>query len=241
LSGSIALHGGGEFLPGDEPFLTALLAAAPRSSDATEIRVAIVPTAAARGRPDLVVSMARAAFEQVASAAGIAVRIEAVPILGAASAGERALIERLDTADVIHLPGGDPDLIPTVFAGTPAERSLREAHARGAVLAGASAGAMALATWTWTPTGAIRGLALVENLIVAPHVGDEAAADRWLERVGESGVPADVAVLGLAERTGVLGHGRSWQVVGPGAAWWRPPGATAWHVARTGRELELGG
>ena len=52
MSGPVALHGGGEFLAGDEPFLAALLdAAAPAAGGDRPIRVAVVPTAAARGRP----------------------------------------------------------------------------------------------------------------------------------------------------------------------------------------------
>ena len=51
MSGPVALHGGGEFLPGDEPVLLALLELAPRPDGA--VRIAVVPTAAARGRPDI--------------------------------------------------------------------------------------------------------------------------------------------------------------------------------------------
>ena len=54
VPGPVALHGGGEFEPGDEPFLDALLtAAAPLVGDGEPIRVAVVPTAASLGRPDL--------------------------------------------------------------------------------------------------------------------------------------------------------------------------------------------
>ena len=67
----------------------------------------------------------------------------------AADAGSRP---SWPAADVIHFPGGDPDLIPTLMPGT---RGLGRDHATrtlaGAVLAGASAGAMALGPWTWTP------------------------------------------------------------------------------------------
>ena len=97
MSGPIGLHGGGEYLPGDERFLDALLEAAvagvrrrdearpafePRNKDddveghavqlpgrspdaaggtvsGREIRIVIVPTAAARGRPDVAAARAR--------------------------------------------------------------------------------------------------------------------------------------------------------------------------------------
>jgi hypothetical protein len=52
MSGPVALHGGAEFLAGDEPFLAALLElAAARVGGSRSILVAVVPTAAARGLP----------------------------------------------------------------------------------------------------------------------------------------------------------------------------------------------
>ena len=157
MSGPVALHGGGEFQPGDEPFLQRLLGLAREGSGRAAdgpLKVAIVPTAAARGRPDLVGAHGTAAFERVAgraSAGADAVTIDVVPVLDAASASDAGLAARLEAADVIHLPGGDPDLIPSILAGTAAWDAIVAAHRRGAVLAGASAGAMALAGWTWTP------------------------------------------------------------------------------------------
>ncbi|MDQ2966403.1 MAG: hypothetical protein M3R57_11200, partial [Chloroflexota bacterium] len=58
--GRIALHGGGEFEAGDEPFLDAILAAALPSAAARAqggpesdgaVRIVVVPAAAARERP----------------------------------------------------------------------------------------------------------------------------------------------------------------------------------------------
>ena len=70
VSGPIALHGGGEFLAGDEEFLAALLARAiQRAERGRPIRVAVVPTAAARGRPDLAGRNGVEAFERVGAEA----------------------------------------------------------------------------------------------------------------------------------------------------------------------------
>ena len=97
MSGPIALHGGGEFQPGDEPFLRRLLevalASRGRARPADPLRIAIVPTAAARGRPDLVGAHGTAAFERVAASRGVAGRldpdpVEVVEVLDAASAAD---------------------------------------------------------------------------------------------------------------------------------------------------------
>lgn len=245
MSGPIALHGGGEFLPGDEPFLAALLdLAARRVRGDRPIRVTVVPTAAARGRPDLAAANGVGAFERVAAAAGLDIRAVAIPIVDEASAADAALAARLAEADLIHLPGGDPDLIPTILGGSRAWAAIGTAYGSGAVLAGASAGAMALANWTWTPRGGIVGLGVVPGLVVVPHA-DAAAWSSALERFGGD-APPGLGALGLEERTGVIsadpddgaGHRAiEWRVVGPGEARWLPAQGGETIVRRSGQSL----
>jgi cyanophycinase-like exopeptidase len=246
MSGAVALHGGGEFLPGDEPFLAALLdVATSRIGDGRPIRIAVVPTAAARGRPESAAMHGVAAFERVAASSGREILAEAVAVVDAASAADAGLSDRLAHADVIHLPGGDPDLVATVLAGSAAWTAIERARAAGAILAGASAGAMALATWTWTPTGGMPGLGVVPGLLVVPH----ADPDRWadvLERFGAA-VPGGLGAMGLAEQTGVLAEEVSdgggpirWRVVGPGEVRWLPRRDGPTLVARSGDTFETG-
>jgi cyanophycinase-like exopeptidase len=221
----VALHGGGEFLAGDEPFLDALLRMTPIDR---AIRVAVVPTAAARGRPDLASANGVAAFRRIAAGAGYPVVAEVVRVVDAASADEPSLAEQLAAATLIYLPGGDPDLIPTLFPGSAAWMAIERARAGGAVLAGASAGAMALAAWTWTSGGGIPGLGVVPGIGVAPH----ADASSWEQAVARYGaaVPPDLGLVGLAERTGVIvpaGEGALWQVVGEGEVRWLTAAARA--------------
>ena len=219
MSGPVALHGGGEFLPGDEPFLRTILELAPRADGV--VRVAVVPTAAARGRPDLAAANGVAAFRRVATEAGIAVVIEAVRVVDRASAADPALAEALAASTLIHLPGGDPDIIPALFPETAAWAAIERASAAGTVLAGASAGAMALAEWTWTRDGGVKGLGVVPGIGVAPHA-DAGSWERAIARYA-AGVPPDLGFIGLAERTAVIVPGRPggpWRVVGEGEVRW---------------------
>jgi cyanophycinase-like exopeptidase len=249
--GPIGLHGGGEFLPGDEPFLRALLeaAAAPaeeraracgRAGPDEPIRVAIVPTAAARQRPDLAAANGVGALERLLPEIGRPLRAESVAVIDAASAGDPTNAERLAAADLIHFPGGDPAVIPTVLPGTLAWSAILAARARGAVLAGASAGAMALAPWTWTPTGGLAGLDLVPGLVVMPHA-DEAQWARFAGQFPEARA-AGLGILGLGERTGVLSEpadpDSAWRVVGPGEVRWLDREGT-FSIVRTGERLRL--
>jgi cyanophycinase-like exopeptidase len=253
--GPVALHGGGEFLPGDEPFLAALLRSAVVSARAgpsddgedprdAPIRVAIVPTAAARGRPALAAATGERAFRRVALEIGLAVQVDAVLVVDGVSAASADEAGRLAIADLIYLPGGDPDVIPALLPDSRALRSIEAARGRGAVVAGASAGAMALAAWTWTPAGGTAGLGLVPGMVVVPHF-DPRSAGTFGDRLA-AGRPAGLGVLGLAERTGVVSPaagagetGGAWAVHGRGLVHWYPPGSAEPVVGRDGDEIVL--
>lgn len=228
MTGVVALHGGGEFLDGDEPFLDTLVASVPARAGA--LRVVVVPTAAARGRPDLAAAHGVAALERAGARAGRRIEAEPILVVDAASAAAPDLSDRLARADLIHLPGGDPDVIPALYPDSRAWAAIREALANGAVLAGASAGAMALGSAVWTPGGVVTGLGLVPRVLVVPHTD----TGSWRDRVARFGalVPPGTAVLGLAERTGVLGPpGGPWRIVGEGEVRWL--GADIHDVDRT--------
>jgi cyanophycinase-like exopeptidase len=264
MTGPIGLHGGGEYLAGDERFLDALLDAAAgaarvrRALDAelvgfdvgghaldptpAPIRIVILPTAAGRGRPDRAAAIGQAAFERRAAANARRAVIEVARVVDAASAVDPAEVERLASADLIHLPGGDPDLVPGTLAGSPALAAIETAWRRGAVIAGASAGAMGLAEWTWTSGGGIRGLGLVAGLAVVPHY-DDIRRTSWQTALDDL-APGGIGYLGLDERTGVicepLGHkGRDWRVSGAGAAYWFARGALEPLIGRHGDVLRI--
>jgi len=263
MTGPIGLHGGGEYLAGDERFLDALLDASaeaatrrlmepePIGFDVSAhsldpapgpIRIVILPTAAGRGRPDRAAAVGRAAFERRAAATSRRAIVEVARVVDDASACDPAEVERLANADLIHLPGGDPDLVPGTLAGSPALTAIETAWRRGAVIAGASAGAMGLAEWTWTSGGGIRGLGLVAGLAVVPHY-DDIRRTAWQAALDDL-APGGIGYLGLDERTGVIGaslwnDGREWRVAGTGAAYWFARGALEPVIGRHGDVLRI--
>jgi cyanophycinase len=252
MTGPIGLHGGGEFLSGDEPFLDALIAAAGTSAagrgdaDGSEavVRIVILPTAAARGRPDRAASMGIVALTNRAKADGYRVQVDVALVVDAASANDEANATLLAAADLIHLPGGDPDLIPAILAGTSALIAIRVARERGAIVAGASAGGMALADWSWTTTGGVRGLGFVAGLALVPHY-DDIRRTEWQETL-DALAPGGIGYLGLDEQTGAISDGavnggHRWRVSGSGAAYWFPRGAREPTVARHGETIEIPG
>ena len=251
MAGPVALHGGGEFLPGDEPFLRRLLDAASIAADAragptAAIRVVVVPTAAARHHPDAASSFGTSAFHRVADG-GRPVQIETARVVDEASAEDPGNASRLSEADLIYLPGGDPDVIPTLLPSSGAWQAIDAAHRRGAVLAGASAGAMGLCQLTWTPNGIRIGLGVVRGLVVFPH----ADAESWTRRTAwfDVAATARVGVLGIGERTGVMSptgaNGRgsdttaTWQVIGEREVRWLAPGSGEPSILVDGQTIDL--
>lgn len=223
MRGPVALHGGGEFEAGDEACISAVLALAAARVGARPIRLAVIPTAAARSSPERSGAHGVAAYGRVARQDGFTLESEVALVIDAASAADTVLAERIAGADVIVFPGGDPDLIVTVMPGSAAWAAIAGANAAGAVLAGSSAGAMALAPWTWTPGGGAIGLGVVPGLVVVPHA-DEVSWTSSLERFG-AWVPDGVGLLGLAERTAAItldptADPIDWRVVGEGEVRW---------------------
>ncbi len=202
--------------------MDALLAAARGAAGDLDPVVAIVPTAAARQRPDLAVEHGERAFRSAAVRAGIGVRLVTARILTRDDAADAEQVERLDTAHLVHFPGGDPDLIPAVLRDTPAWSAILGALERGSCLAGASAGAMALGERLWTARGGVPGLGLLAGTAIIPHYAPNRIAE-W-RRAVEDGAP--LRWIGLDEQTLVIGRpGERWTVAGRGRVHLIPPGS----------------
>src|SRR5205823_5625242 len=128
------------FLPGDEAFLRVLLETIVGNrrhrpgpvGSAQPISIAVVPIAAARSRPQLATEHARRAVERVARELALDVDVDGVFVLDAASADDPDLAALLATADLIYLPGGDPDLAPDILPGSRAWQAAVSAFERGA-------------------------------------------------------------------------------------------------------------
>ena len=170
LTGPIALHGGGEYVTGDERAMDALLGAARAAAGDAQPVVVILPTAAARQRPEQAAAHGERAFRARRRAGGHRDRGPGGADPDAGGRGRAGARRRcLAGTHLVHVPGGDPDLVPAVLRDTPAWSAILEALDRDACLAGASAGAMALGERVWTSRGGVDGLGLLPGLAVIPH------------------------------------------------------------------------
>lgn len=205
--GPLALVGGDELKPGNEP------------QDAELVRAAgggpayVLATAAGRQRPDLAVRNAVRWF------AALGLDVGELPATRRSHATSAANAERARAGRFFYLVGGDPGLVPRTLAGTPLWDAIVAAWREGAALAGSSAGAMALCEWTLVrermPGDDRRryapALGLVPGTAVLPHF--ETFGHRWVDSASER---EDVVLLGLDERTAALWEGGAWTAIGDG-------------------------
>jgi cyanophycinase len=216
-AGLLALVGGGEFQPGNEPHDEVLAAAARARGPAY-----VIATAAARSHPEAAVRHAAAWFQRFdldVTELRVYTRTQARVLATAAAAAEAAFF---------YIAGGDPGLVASVLRETPVGDAIIAAWRRGAVLAGSSAGAMALCEHVLVrqrfpgnverrPVG---GLSVVPRSAVLPH--HDTFGSRWFPSA-RAALP-NAVLIGVDERTCALWEGGIWRCLGSGGVTVYPRG-----------------
>jgi cyanophycinase len=210
VPGPLALVGGDELKPGNEPQDRILVEAADGGP------AYVIATAAARQRPELAVENAKRWFGE------LGLEVEELPLTKRSHATSKEIAERAREGRFFYLVGGDPGLVPKVLADSAAWTAIVEAWRGGAALAGSSAGAMALGSWTLIrdrmPGDDRRryreALGLVPNIAVIPHLST--FGERWIPSALEA-APDGAILLGIDERTAAVFVDGSWRVEGPGS------------------------
>lgn len=206
MSGPLALLGGGEHTDGCEPIDRRLL----REAGLGHPEVAVLLAASPDRRRPWKVAEAQRYWARL----GARVRF--------AFAGEDGAAERaaalVDDADLVVLTGGRPWLLRARLGGAGLGARLVVASRTGVPIAGSSAGAMALAAWCWSlrphaPLTLRPGLGLVPATVVVPHLGRH-GVDRWAAVTARR--HPELRVVGIADRTALIGRDGAWDIVGAG-------------------------
>jgi cyanophycinase len=208
--GPLALVGGDELSPGNEPQDRVLVQAAGGGP------AFVLATAAARHRPDLAVENARRWF------GGLGLDVEELSATKRSHVGSAEMAERARAGRFFYLIGGDPGIVPSLLAGSAVWRAIVDAWRDGAALGGSSAGAMALGEWTLVRERMpgdhrrryVDALGLVPNVAVLPHF--DTFGDRWVESAQAAAPRDDVVLVGPDERTAAVWRDGEWTVLGAG-------------------------
>jgi cyanophycinase len=227
MGGVIALVGSGEFTPAMVEVDRGLLAATGRPRP----RVAILPAAS---WPDGETVFMRWAGQGETHFSALGAEPVPVLIRDRASADDPEAVAAIANSDLIYFSGGKPGHLLELLRDSAAGAALRQAHARGAVVAGCSAGAMVLGghqlrvgggRFLQPPFGWQDGLGLVPRLVIVPHYD---AVPETLVAPLVLAAPAGSIVVGIDEETAVVGRDGTWQVQGRGRV-------TVWRGTRRER------
>ncbi|MGH2629748.1 MAG: Type 1 glutamine amidotransferase-like domain-containing protein [Actinomycetota bacterium] len=232
-----ALLGSGEFEPWSEVADRWLLERATGDG-----RVAILPTASSREGDEVFDEWGRKGAEHFAS---LGVEAEVVPVRTRSDADRSDLAERLRDASVAYLSGGNPAHLADVLRSTAVCDALLTGLARGMGYAGCSAGVACLTETTYDSdsedleTIFRPGLGIVHGVLFGPHWD---MLDTWVPGSTEfivSSVVDGQVLVGIDEKTAMLGDGHRWLVRGRGRVRVRRDGEFTDHRDGDGFELPL--
>lgn len=176
-----------------------------RMAGGEQARIAVVPTASSLG-PEIV-DVYEALFRRLGAEAVVAARPESRE-----EADDPAVVSRLDDVTGIFMTGGNQLKLSGVVTGTAFGEAIRDAHRRGVVVAGTSAGAsiqsshmVAFGSGGSTPkqrmTQLAAGLGLIQDVVIDQHFGQRNRYGRLLMLVAQSpsllgvGVDEDTAAV----------------------------------------------
>ena len=204
--GYLVLEGGAEFGGGmREPDLKAI-----ELAGGFESPIRILPTAAAPDQNDR-----RAGENGIRWFQGLGARdVASLPVIDKESANDENLAKSLREARLIYMLGGFTGYLGETLKGSATWQAVLEAYAKGAVIAGSSAGAMVLCEFYYDPSRGqvVEGLNLLPHAIVMPHY--DTFGKSWASRLLEI---SQVTLLGIDEETGMIDDGAgTWTVYGAG-------------------------
>ncbi|MGH9456776.1 MAG: Type 1 glutamine amidotransferase-like domain-containing protein [Thermoanaerobaculia bacterium] len=205
--GWLVLIGGGEFSFGEtEEFDRFLIGKMP----ADRRRIAFIPTAS--GSPDY----ARHLGSYFATLDPSLETVN-VPVYRSRDVKRGKNLETIRTAGLVYVGGGVTNLLAETLRASPAEEAMREALARGAVVAGIGAGAACFGAWTLDvrrPGAPLPGFGWIPGAAIEtafdPSSGESLARLMSLGDVLVGlGIPSNAALAVAPDRTAtILGDGR---------------------------------
>ncbi len=224
MTGTLALVGAGEYLPGHDPidrWLFARLGSAPR--------VACLATAAGTEGSERIGYWDRLGVEHYTR---LGATVEAVPIIDRHLAEDERLATRVRQANFVYLSGGKPAYLHETLVDTPVLRAILAVLDAGGVVAGCSAGAMVWGEYFRSLRSGLswqKGFNRASGAVVIPHF-DEIPG--LMLRTAWETRPRDTTLLGIDRNTALVLSGGAAQVVGTG-------GVTVW--SHEGKQRHLNG
>ncbi|HEX2179463.1 MAG TPA: Type 1 glutamine amidotransferase-like domain-containing protein [Actinomycetota bacterium] len=217
-SGPVSLMGGMEHSPGCEPIDRHLM-------DLLGVRRPTVVVVPAASRSHMVPVASERALRYWSRLGG------RVRVALAGRDDPEYVVDALEGADIIVMTGGQSDHIRTALHGTEVWDRIVAMWMQGTAVAGSSMGMIELfelrfRLWPPRPLAVVRGLGLLNGYLGVPHY-DRYGLRRWCDLASLR--LTGPGILGIDERTGLVGREGRFRVVGCGSA----------AVVRNGARWEL--
>jgi cyanophycinase len=213
MSGTLALVGAGEYLPGVETIDRWLFERLPDAP-----RVVCLPTGAGQEGAERIGYWSRLGVDHFTR---LGATVQAVEVVDRATAQDERLADLVRGANFVYLSGGRPAYLLETLADTPILDAILGVLDGGGIVAGCSAGAMiwgeqvrSLRFEAWLPGfNRLRGAALIPHFDEIPQAMIDAA---WSSR------PAGLSFIGVDRDTALALTADGAQVVGQGSV-------SVWH------------
>jgi hypothetical protein len=241
MESPIALIGGEEFADGFEEVHATLLELARKrrvargKENGRPVCVVFLPTCAADDGPETVSYWCEEAKRRLGE---LGAQVLAAHIVDRESADYPQNAQIIAEADWVYIGGGYPHIGMRILSGTHAHLALEDAHRRGVLISGASAGAMMLGARSWVITPELEAaitemfsqgtglgdwslplppplecLGFVPKSMCWPHA-NQLFSIQWIQ---DGLLPAGHFVIGIDEQTALVNTGSDgWEVQGRG-------------------------
>jgi len=142
--------------------------------------------------------------------------VSSLALIDNRSADDPLIAAELARAGLIYLLGGFPHYLDQTLQGSRSWQAILEAHSKGAVIAGSSAGAMVLCEYYYDPaTSRVhQGLKLVKGVCILPH--HNTFGKDWAPSLRK--ILGSITLVGIDEQTGAINDSapNRWRPYGKG-------------------------
>ena len=142
--------------------------------------------------------------------------VSSLALIDSRSADDPLIAAELARAGLIYLLGGFPHYLDQTLQGSRSWQAILEAHSKGAVIAGSSAGAMVLCEYYYDPaTSRVhQGLKLVNGVCILPH--HDTFGKDWAPSLRK--ILGSITLVGIDEQTGAINDSAPdrWRAYGKG-------------------------
>jgi len=142
--------------------------------------------------------------------------VSSLALIDNRSADDPLIAAELARAGLIYLLGGFPHYLDQTLQGSRSWQAILEAHSKGAVIAGSSAGAMVLCEYYYDPaTSRVhQGLKLVKGVCILPH--HDTFGKDWAPSLRK--ILGSITLVGIDEQTGAINDSapNRWRLYGKG-------------------------